>query len=87
MFGDGVEEKPQQEYEIIASSDVLTKPLEMIKECNELLQVHPCVARQLLQHCGWSQEKLVTRYFAGEKKKLFAEAKVLVVVVVVLLQC
>lgn len=38
--------------------------------------VADAVASQLLQHCAWNQEKLVTRYFAGEKKKLFAEAKI-----------
>ncbi len=48
----------------------------MISEVNELFQIDASVARQLLQHAGWNSEKLVTRYFAGEKDKLFAEAKI-----------
>lgn len=55
---------------------MMEKPLEMIAEVNELFQIDAGVARQLLQHSNWNSEKLVTRYFAGEKDKLFQEAKI-----------
>ena len=63
-------------YEILTAAEVMKRPIEMITEVNELFQIDPGVARQLLQHSNWNKEKLVTRYFAGEKDKLFQEAKI-----------
>ena len=74
-----VEEKGAKEdlgYEILTAKKVMERPIEMIGEVNELFQIEPSVARQLLQHSNWNSEKLVTRYFAGEKDKLFKEAKI-----------
>ena len=63
-------------YEVMTAAQVMQKPLEMIAEVNELFQIQPSIARQLLQHSNWNSEKLVTRYFAGEKDKLFQEARI-----------
>jgi ariadne-1 len=64
------------DYQLLTAAQVMEKPLEMIQEVNELFQIDASVARQLLQHTKWDSEKLVTRYFAGERDKLFAEAKI-----------
>lgn len=45
MFGEAAEEKPVNDYEIVKATEVMDKPLEMMREVNELLQVHPTVAR------------------------------------------
>lgn len=76
MFGGEDEKKADVGYEILTAAQVMEKPLEMISEVNELFQIDPGVARQLLQHANWNSEKLVTRYFAGEKDKLFKEARI-----------
>lgn len=59
---------------MLTADEVMSKPLQMIEEVNEVLQVHPMLARQILQHFSWNKENAVQRYF-GEQEKIFKEAK------------
>lgn len=62
------------EYEVLSAEEVMSKPLQMIEEVNEVLQVHPMLARQVLQYFNWNKENAVQRYFA-EQDKIFRVAK------------
>lgn len=61
-------------YEVLSAEEVMAKPLQMIEEVNEVLQVHPMLARQVLQYFNWNKENAVQRYFT-EQEKIFKEAK------------
>ena len=49
-------------FKVLTPKQIMEKPLELIKEVNEVLQVHPMIARQVLQYFGWNKENAVTRY-------------------------
>jgi hypothetical protein len=64
-------EEPKEkdfEYEILSAEEVMAKPLQMIEEVNEVLQVHPMLARQVLQYFNWNKENAVQRYFSEQEK-------------------
>lgn len=61
-------------YEILTPEEVMAKPLQMIEEVNDVLQVHPMLARQVLQYFHWNKENAVQRYFS-EQEKIFREAQ------------
>lgn len=89
------EEKKDKEddfaYEVLTPDDVMARPLQLIEEVNEVLQVHPMLARQgarwrvVLR--GWrSGARTVLQYFNWnkenavqryfmEQEKIFKEAK------------
>ncbi len=51
--GARVAEKPVNDYEIVKATEIMDKPLEMMREVNELLQVHPTVARYAVVTAMW----------------------------------
>ena len=71
---DGKNKKEEFVYEILTADEVMAKPLQLIEEVNEVLQVHPMLARQVLQYFNWNKENALQRYFA-EQEKIFKEAK------------
>ncbi len=56
------------EYEVLSAEEVMARPLQMIEEVNEVLQVHPMLARQVLQYFNWNKENAVQRYFSEQEK-------------------
>ena len=70
-LSDFSQEEPKEkdfEYEILSAEEVMAKPLQMIEEVNEVLQVHPMLARQVLQYFNWNKENAVQRYFSEQEK-------------------
>ncbi len=70
-LSDFSQEEPKEkdfEYEILSAEEVMSKPLQMIEEVNEVLQVHPMLARQVLQYFNWNKENAVQRYFSEQEK-------------------
>lgn len=48
-------------YEVLTPEEVMAKPLHMIEEVNEVLQVHPMLARQVLQYFHWNKVSSLSR--------------------------
>ncbi len=48
-------------YEVLTPEEVMAKPLQMIEEVNEVLQVHPMLARQVLQYFHWNKVRTIVR--------------------------
>ena len=51
-------------YEVLTSEEVMARPLALIEEVNEVLQVHPMLARQILQYYSWNKVSLNKRRFS-----------------------
>merc|ERR1712226_878890 len=48
----------------------------MIKELNDVLEVTPGDARKLLQYAKWQKDRVLERYYDGDRVRLYEEAGV-----------
>ena len=62
-ISDEIEKKNDDKlkFKVLTPNQIMEKPFELIKEVNEVLQVHPMIARQVLQYFNWNKENAVTR--------------------------
>jgi len=58
----------------LTPADLVGVQTEAIQEVNDVFQIPPQTARILLQHFKWDKDRLLERYFGGDREALFAEA-------------
>ena len=56
-----VKDEDKLKFKVLTAKQIMEKPLELIKELNEVLQVHPMIARQVLQYFNWNKENALSR--------------------------
>eukprot|EP00039_Didymoeca_costata_P019468 m.337641 g.337641 ORF g.337641 m.337641 type:complete len:517 (+) comp18191_c0_seq1:388-1938(+) len=59
----------------LTPADLMSTQLEAIKEVNDVFEIPPQTARTLLQHFKWDKDRLLERYFGGDREGLFKEAR------------
>lgn len=63
------------EVEILTPADIIQTQIKSIEEINEIFQIPPQTARNLLHHFNWDKERLLERYYGGDVDTLFEEAQ------------
>lgn len=59
----------------LTPADLMSTQLQAIREVNDVFQIPAQTARTLLQHFHWDKQKLLERYFGGDRDALFKEAR------------
>lgn len=63
-----------QQYKIVPANDVLKEMNDCIQEVNKIFQIRPSLVKRLLVYFNWDKERLIDRYYSGNKQELFTEA-------------
>lgn len=63
------------ETEVLTPADLIETQVKSIKEINEIFQIPPQTARNLLHHFHWDKERLLERYYGGDIDMLYEEAQ------------
>lgn len=63
-------------YEVLSSKEIVTDMLKKITSINTILQLPNTVTRILLHHFKWDEDKLLEKFYTGNRAVLFKEARV-----------
>jgi len=61
-------------YKIVLANDVLKEMNDCIQEVNKIFQIRLSLVKRLLVYFNWDKERLIDRYYSGNKQELFTEA-------------
>lgn len=63
-------------YQVLTADEIVQHMVGIISDVNTVIQIPATVMRILLSHFKWDREKLMERYFDGDRDKLFTDAHV-----------
>lgn len=64
-------------FHVLTTEQIMLDMIQCIEEVDNLIQKSPTITRILLNHFNWDKERLIERYFGGDKESLFNEAHII----------